>query len=298
MNKINATNVSVIVPTYRDWGRLQLCLNALVEQSYPIKHYEIIVVNNDVKSRAPKSLIVPANCKILNEKKPGSYAARNAALMIAKGEILAFTDSDCIPQNDWLEVAVRYFKENRDCDRIGGRIKLFSKNNKLNWAELYEVLCAFPQHRFVEDQGMAATGNMFSKKNVFESIGLFDEKLMSGGDSEWGKRANLKGFSIHYVDDCLVYHPTRPNLEEIKRKTKRLAGGHIKLASTKGKSEVFKIIIKSVAPPFWAIKLSAYNKELNCIEKFKAVLIAYYLKLLVLPEKLAIIFFRKHVERI
>jgi GT2 family glycosyltransferase len=298
MKKLIKIDVSVIIPTFRDWDRLQLCLNALVKQTYPTEYYQIIIVNNDPEDRAPSSLCIPSNCIILEEEKPGSYAARNAALKVAKGEIFAFTDSDCIPQKDWMEVAVKYFENNEACDRIGGKIRLFSKNDKFNWVELYEVLCAFPQQSFVESQGMAATGNMFTKKYVIENVGMFDERLMSGGDSEWGRRANSKGFTIHYVDDCVIDHPTRPNFKDIKNKTKRLAGGHINVASIKGKAGRFKILIKSVAPPFWAIKLAIDNKELSWQEKVKALFVAYYLKFLVLPEKAAIILFRKKAERV
>ncbi|WP_353746014.1 glycosyltransferase family A protein, partial [Shigella sp. FJ200518] len=88
---------------------------------------------------APENLIIPNNCILLDEAKPGSYAARNKALKIAKGDIYAFTDSDCQPKEDWLEVAINFFIDNTEVERIGGEISLFTKNEKANWFEIYEM---------------------------------------------------------------------------------------------------------------------------------------------------------------
>src|SRR5690606_25863401 len=93
---------SVIIPVYRDWYRLQLCLNALSHQSFPRDSFEIIVVNNDPMDIAPVDFKLPINAMLLVEAKVGSYAARNAAIAVAQGAVLAFTDSDCIPEQDWL----------------------------------------------------------------------------------------------------------------------------------------------------------------------------------------------------
>jgi len=94
--------VSVIIPTYRDWNRLKLCVNALKNQTYPKNRFEAIVVNNDPADPCPYCPL-PDNFVLTTEGKPGSYAARNAGIKIAKGDILAFTDSDCIPYSDWIE---------------------------------------------------------------------------------------------------------------------------------------------------------------------------------------------------
>lgn len=87
-------------------------------------NFEVIIVNNDPNDSIPLELILPDNMIIINESKPGSYAARNSAMKIAKGNILAFTDSDCIPDKDWLNNAYKYFKNNIS-DRVGGKIDLF-----------------------------------------------------------------------------------------------------------------------------------------------------------------------------
>lgn len=261
--------VSVIIPTYRDWGRLQLCLNALEKQSYPQEKTEILIVNNDPENEPPQYLKLPDNCMLLKEHNPGSYAARNKALAIAQGGLYAFTDSDCQPHENWLSVAVDFFEKNSDYCRIGGKIDLFSNAEKISWYEIYDIVFAFPQEDFVSESGMAATGNMISKKMVFEKIGFFNKALMSGGDSEWGRRANSQGFKIKYVSECIVYHPTRSSFKAITLKNRRLIGGRFYLAKEKGRASQAQLMLRSMMPPINAIK-KVVKREDICF-KYKAV---------------------------
>ncbi|NMM42046.1 glycosyltransferase [Pseudoalteromonas arctica] len=272
-------NVTVIIPTYYDWERLQLCLHALSKQSYPQEYFEIIVVNNAPKDKAPENLIIPNNCILLDEAKPGSYAARNKALKIAKGDIYAFTDSDCQPKEDWLEVAINFFIDNTEVERIGGEISLFTKNEKANWFEIYEMFFAFPQKEFVTIDGMAATGNMISKKEAFDKVGNFDANLMSGGDGEWGRRAQKAASQISYLKDCIVYHPTRSSSKDILTKNKRLAGGYLSVAKKRGASSVVSLLVKGLIPPITAIKRALNKKDQPSKNKAIAILVCYYLKL-------------------
>lgn len=190
--KIELPFVSVIIPTYNDWAKLKICLYALTQQTYPIDRFEIIVVNNNPQNKLPLSIILPDNCIIIEELLPGSYAARNKALLIANGELYAFTDSDCKPKDDWIEVAVSFLSSQSLYSRVAGKVSLYSKNIKFNWFEIYESIFAFPQDDFVTQSGVAATANMITMKKVFDLVGPFDSDLMSGGDIEWGMRANLK----------------------------------------------------------------------------------------------------------
>jgi len=288
--------ISVIIPTYHDWERLQLCINALNKQTYPVKHFEIIVVNNAPDDKAPKSLVLPENCFLLDEAKPGSYAARNKALSVAKGDVYAFTDADCQPKDDWLEVAVDYLNKKPEIDRIGGEMALFSENEKMNWFEIYEVFFAFPQDEFVRS-GMAATGNMISRKTVFDKVGVFNDKLMSGGDGEWGRRASKQGSRIAYLKTCVVYHPTRADFLEIRTKNRRLAGGHFFRAKEQGGIAVLILFLKGLLPPVILIK-RAFEKKQSVKSKLIAVTVCCWLKMLSTIEIVKLLIFSRRVERV
>lgn len=213
--------VSVIVPTYRDWDRLELCLDALAKQRYPSDAFEIIVVNNDPKDLAP-TFPVARNVRFAEELRPGSYAARNKGLQLARGEILAFTDADCIPAEDWLENAVRLLMQG--AQRLAGRIELFYRSSsRLSPAEMHEREFAFGQQFYVAHFGASATANMITWRKSFEVVGPFNSELLSGGDLEWGRRAHKAGIPIVYAPSVVVRHPARYTVGQLLAKRKRVA---------------------------------------------------------------------------
>lgn len=218
--------VSVIIPVFNDVVRLGQCLDALEKQSCSKDGYEIIVVDNastdDIKSLVSKYEGVSYQYEV----KPGSYAARNKGLSVATGEMIAFTDSDCIPANDWIEQGVKALQDNPECGLVGGAIELFYKNpNSLTGVELYESLLGFPQQKYIEDENFGATANVFTFRKVIDAVGLFNAELMSGGDSEWGKRVAATGYSLCYVDSVQVAHPARSTYSEYYKKTIRVMSG-------------------------------------------------------------------------
>jgi GT2 family glycosyltransferase len=218
--------ISVIIPTYRNWDLLIKCIDALDSQSFSKDNFEVVIINNDSEDTLPSDLKLPENFIFIEEKKPGSYAARNTGLRIAKGEIIGFTDSDCIPDKDWIKNAVTYFKLNPDCSRIAGNILVTKHATKPSIIETYNQIYAFPQEAVIKNHGGSMTANLFTYKSVFDKIGFFNERLMSYGDLDWGSLATKAGYKINYVEDVIVYHPPR-TFKELVIKEKRLGGGAI-----------------------------------------------------------------------
>jgi GT2 family glycosyltransferase len=262
--------VSVIVPTFRDWDQLSLCVSALKNQTYPQKLLDVIIVNNDPNSDSV-NLNLPNNYKLINEKKPGSYAARNSGLKISKGDVVAFTDSDCQPDAYWIEKAVS--RLNGGADRVAGHVELFFKHEKLTCAEIYEKAFAFNQSKYA-DNGTAVTANMITWRSYFDTVGLFDEKLMSGGDMQWGWRANEIGVPIVYAPEVIVKHPARENMSALFRKAKRVTIGAVAIQ----KYTVLSIVKRGFFPPISLVSELRNNNKLNINEKIIAFHIAWLLK--------------------
>lgn len=262
--------VSVIIPTYRDWQRLSTCLNALSRQSYPVNKFEIIVVNNNPSDAVPGNYVIPENCRIVTEAKPGSYAARNTGLKMSSGEIIAFTDSDCVPHSNWLKNAVEFMANHPQYARLAGKISLFYKDESLTTAELYEKVYAFKQD-FAVSKGASVTGNMFAARKVFDKIGQFNETLLSGGDYEWSIRAEKEGFRIAYGENAVVEHPARYSMKELVKKSKRTAAYF-------GKSKLSSIsrLIKYAIPP---INSFLHSRDLKIQESVVVFSVRYYLNL-------------------
>jgi GT2 family glycosyltransferase len=285
---MNKNFVSIIIPTYKDWARLSFCLHSLSQQNYDKNLFEVIIVNNYVGDKLPDDYHLPENFKMITEEKPGSYAARNAGIKIAQGEIIGFTDSDCIPDKDWISNAVDFFMQNPDCDRIAGKIRLYYKSDKLTKAELYEKIYAFNQDMYVEQDGTGVTANMFSHKYVFDKVGLFKEDLLSGGDYEWSIRAREANYKINYSDNVIVNHPARYHLNELVKKAKRVGGGQAGFDPSSGKNILQSIIrfVYDLRPPVNSIPLIiAKGKDLHLSQKVLIFYLRYYLSVITAHEK-------------
>lgn len=287
---MNSILVSIIIPTYNDWERLSLCINALNDQTFSKDLFEVIIANNNPADEAPANFFLSQNCKIISEAAPGSYAARNAALRIAKGEIIGFTDSDCIPDKNWIKNAVDHFKNNKSCSRIAGKISIFFTSPNPKGAELYDKVYAFNQNTYVVNDGTSVTANLFTYKSLFEKVGFFDENLMSGGDFFWGMQAQKKGYKIDYVENVVVNHPARGTLKELIKKEKRV-GGSQAIFFSPNKNIFHNVIkfIKELRPRIGTLKVINTNgKELSLNNKTYIFLLRHYLLIIRAYEKLRV----------
>lgn len=214
--------VSVIIPVFNDPNRLRLCLQALAQQTYPKDSYEVIIVDNDSTFSIEPVVTQFDVVRTIHEKKPGSYAARNKGISIADGEIIAFTDSDCIPAPNWIEEGVSSLLSTPNCGLVAGKITLFCKDqNHPTAVELYESIMAFPQKRYIEENRYGATANVFTFMEVIRNVGLFNDRLTSGGDAEWGKRVYASGYMQIYSDEVCIKHPARSSFSELYNKIAR-----------------------------------------------------------------------------
>jgi glycosyltransferase involved in cell wall biosynthesis len=230
--------VSVIVPAFNDLAGLERCLAALAAQTYDEDWHEVIVVDNG--SRQDPGSVVGRfpRARLLREERPGSYAARNRGIVDARGEVLAFTDSDCVPARDWLAKGVEALLRAPECGFVAGRVTLeFRDPARPTPAELYDFLVmSFHQDRNITERHFGATANLFVFKRVFETVGTFDAGLMSGGDLEWGRRVFDRGLPQLYAGDAAVAHPARHTLADTFRQARRLTGGTYGLKARSGAS--------------------------------------------------------------
>lgn len=287
--------VSVIIPTYRDWDRLAVCLCAIRRQTLPQDDFEIIIANNDPGRPAPSDLQLPGNARIITVEKPGSYASRNAALSIAKSDILAFTDSDCLPEPRWLESALALFKVQPDITRIAGDVQFFVENGRWTAAALYDRTFTLQQKRFSR-VGKAATANAFAYRRVFDAIGLFDPNLFTGGDHEWSQRAHDAGYVLAYCPEAIVWHPARANVAQIILKTRRFAGGTI-AQKRKRSNDIIIPYFDNLLPPVMRAVSLFRSKDLTMWEALRVWLILYLTRIVFLVEQLRLITFRGEYER-
>jgi len=97
----------VIVPVFNAARYLPRCIEALLSQDLAAAYYEILMVDNNSTDGSAEIIRAHPEITLLAEPRHGPYAARNRALREARGEIIAFTDADCLPERDWIRQIVR-----------------------------------------------------------------------------------------------------------------------------------------------------------------------------------------------
>jgi GT2 family glycosyltransferase len=219
--------VSVVIPVLHDPSGIRLCLEALLRQTYPPDRFEIIVADNgstDGTRAVVERLRAEARSRlrlVVEDQARTSYAARNRALRVARGEVLAFTDADCVPTPSWLECGVRALQtEAAAC--VGGRIVVTYRGAWPNVYEYWDSATRFNQEMYVS-RHYAATANLFVYAHVVARHGAFRPELISGGDREFGIRVWKAGEHLVYAPDAVVTHPARATLTAVYRKAMRLA---------------------------------------------------------------------------
>src|SRR5207244_1921243 len=120
---------SVVIPVFNDRQRLERCLDALEQQTYPAERFEVIVVDNG-STQTLDDLATRYRIQLGRESRPGAYAARNRGLAMAVGEVIAFTDSDCLPDRDWMERGVAALERAPECGFVAGPIDVFARDPK------------------------------------------------------------------------------------------------------------------------------------------------------------------------
>jgi GT2 family glycosyltransferase len=186
----------------------------------------VVVVDNASTQDVAAALPDDPRVHLLHEPVPGSYAARNTGLGVARGRVLAFTDADCLPDPTWLERAEAALEAAPPADLVGGAIELFYADGRPRTAaELYEHRHGFPQERYLREDRFAATANMVTRRSVVDRVGPFDARLRSRGDAEFGQRVAAAGGLLRWAPDAVVRHPARSSSEELLTKFRRTSEG-------------------------------------------------------------------------
>ncbi|ANB22846.1 hypothetical protein A6K25_17175 [Alteromonas stellipolaris] len=253
--------VSVIVPVWNDARRIVKCINALKAQQFASESYEIIIVDNGSKDNTFEVISKIDGITALQEFSAGSYAARNKGLSIAKGYYAAFTDADCIPDENWLAELVECAEHTENVGVVAGDIHFFKDEvDVVDDASIaYENFFSMDQEAYAK-KGVCITANWLSKKDKLLELGGFNAKVKSGGDHDMAKRLTNTGLNVIFCRQATVKHPAR-NKYEILKKRRRVIGGAWDKTDQKFKSfkliwDAIKLYIKRTLLVFFTNKAS------------------------------------------
>lgn len=211
--------VSVVIPHYQDLGGLALCLASLDRQTLPREQFEIVVSdNNSPVGAAAVAEVIGGRAQLVSCAEKGAGPNRNAGVAATRGEILAFIDSDCVAEPEWLEKGLEALGR---FDLIGGRVTvLVDDPQRKSAAEAFEAVFAFDFDTYINKKGFTGAGNMMCPRTLFDAVGGFSNGVSE--DVEWSRRAVAAGFTLGYAPEAIVGHPARRTWSELEAKWRRV----------------------------------------------------------------------------
>jgi len=235
-------DISIIVATRNRPRQIEMCLRALLAQTYPRDRFEVIVVDDggDVPL-APTIAPFRAHVqlRLVEQTNAGPARARNTGAKHAVGPLLAFVDDDCEPNPGWLAALHAHFQQLPD-RAIGGRTVNALPGNAYSSASQLVVDYLSEHHAAAKalKAGGAPTAPPFFASNnlavpaaLFDDVGGFDESfpLAAGEDREFCDRWQAHGYRLLLAPDAVVRHAHALSLQTFWRQHMNYGRGSFRL---------------------------------------------------------------------
>jgi glycosyltransferase involved in cell wall biosynthesis len=205
----------VVVPVRDNPDGIRELIGRLEAQTLARAAFEV-VIGDDGSDPASLTGLETADgwLRVIRGAPRTSYAARNRAAAAARGRVLAFCDSDCLPAATWLEQGVAALEET---DIAAGEVTFIAPARATAWSLLTVDMFLDQERNVLLSRGV--TANLFMRRRLFATLGGFDETLPSGGDYDLVSRAVQDGARLTHAPGAVVGHPTlderRPFLRKI-----------------------------------------------------------------------------------
>jgi len=208
--------VSVIIPCRNEQDFIAACLDSIALQDYPKENLDVMVTDgmSEDKTREiaeEKSSQYPFIRILSNKNKFTSYGL-NVGIKAARGEIIVRMDAHARYEKDYISKCTEHLIKSK-ADNVGGVIKTLPKENTLMARAIAYCLSSL----FGAGGSYFRTGSesprwvdtVFGgcyRKEVFEKVGLFDERLIRSQDIEFNRRLKRAGGKILLVPEIISYY--------------------------------------------------------------------------------------------
>jgi glycosyltransferase involved in cell wall biosynthesis len=199
--------ISVIIPTYNRAHLVTDAINSVLDQTY--SNFELLVVDDHSKDNTEevvKSYDDPRVQYLINERTKGAQGARNTGLFVAKGEWIAFLDSDDVWLEDKLKIQLVYLdKQNEDVVGLSTGIAKYDFGNEKITRKNIPIKSSFTTKELLYKNYLGAGFSSFiCKKEEAIEIGGLDEDFPAMQDMDFYIRLSQVG-EIHAITDVLIY---------------------------------------------------------------------------------------------
>lgn len=213
--------VSIIITTYNDARTIDACLDSLKKLSY--KNKEVIFVDGG-SNDGTQEKIINAKFVLLKDEHKGVAAARNIGIKASTGDIIIFSDGDCVFPKDWIEKLIRPLED--PLVGASGGPDLAPKKVSIHTKCVNYLMTSFLTSGGLRGGDitlckLSPSGcNLAIKKSILQEVDMFDENFAGRGEEkELETRIRRQGFKIKFAKDAFVYHYRRTNTSAFLKQT-------------------------------------------------------------------------------
>ncbi|HET6225186.1 MAG TPA: glycosyltransferase [Bacteroidia bacterium] len=234
------TEISIIIAARNEEDSIASCLRALVNQSYPAAHMEIIVVNDHSVDNTVQ--IVQRFCEqyqfiqliSLDDQEHGKKQALQKGVAQAKGELIFTTDADCVMGMDWLRIMISYQKKT-NAEMVVAPVCFNSEKcvfEKMQTLEFMALMASGGGALYFNKAVLCNGANLMYTRKAFDAVNGFDQidEYPSGDDVLLMYKINKKfPGKIKFLknQDVIVYTSAKKTWQEFMQQRKRWASKKI-----------------------------------------------------------------------
>ena len=206
--------ISVVIPAKNAEDTLENCLKSLTELDYPKYKVEVIIADGLSTDRT-REIAENYGAQVIANPGIRAVSGRNIGFEAARGELIAFSDADCVMDKDWLKNSIKYFADERVAGLGGPNLvpqdaPVFSKAVSLLFDYAFSFGGGAPTRvydKVIESRAHGA--NAIYRASVLRRVMPIDEDMFAGEDVVMNQKIRRLGYKLLYVPDVVVHHYRR-----------------------------------------------------------------------------------------
>lgn len=247
---------SIIIPVYDSHTTLERCIEGVCRQEF--REFETIFVDSspndlswNILGNHPELLRFRSRQRLL------MHAARNIGVRESHGDILVFTDPDCVAAPNWLSQLDVAFRNAHEV--VGGSINCYPGSSVDSCAHIVKFSKWLPNgpDGFVED---LVTANFAISRKAFDAIGAFDDRFMSG-DTELSYRLRSRGVSLFFASQASVMHIHEMTLPGLLRERFRRGIDFGSMRAMRERWRAHTVLVFTLGLPFLILRQTYWKWE-------------------------------------
>jgi len=221
---MNVPEISIIIPAFNEERVMGSCLESLAQADFPRDSFEVIIVDNGSHDRTlqiAKSYSGRFNLQVMEKPGVRISALRNQGARVARADVLAFLDADCVAPKHWLN-QIAGLGMTRGAGVVGAHYLLPPGSSWVGqtWHR-YQEACKSGEVSHVP------AGDLVMRREDFDSLGGFDESIQTNEDYELCQRVRNAGMPVRALPQIGVVHLGTAQKLGIFYRKQRWHGSHV-----------------------------------------------------------------------